>query len=158
MKKAALAVLWHMLIFQIWKIDINFFKDNRIVGVSIGKQKKLLPIVIRRAISSIFQNLCDDELLGYLYDTAQNQNEAVNQIVLKISAKETFISRVVLEMGAASAIINFTDGLPGFEKLFSRLNFSFGAKSNKGTIEKDQQRIKNTNIKSKETLKQKRKK
>ena len=84
MKKAVLAVLRHMLIFQILKIDINFFKDNRIVGVSIGKQKKLLPIVIHRAIYPIFQNVCDDELLGYFYDTAQNQNEAVNQIVLKI--------------------------------------------------------------------------
>ena len=50
-------------------------------------------------------------------------------------------------MGAATAIINFNDGLPGFQKLFSRLNLSFKVKSKNDAIEKDQQSMKNINIK-----------
>ena len=55
-------------------------------------------------------------------------------------------------------VINFNDGMSGFEKLFSRLNLSFGVIINSGAIEKDQQRIKNMNNKFQETVKMKRKK
>ena len=48
--------------------------------------------------------------------------------------------------------------MSGFEKLFSRLNLSFGVNINSGAIEKDQQRIKNMNNKFQETVKMKRKK
>ena len=48
--------------------------------------------------------------------------------------------------------------MSGFEKLFSRLNLSFGVIINSGAIEKDQQRIKNMNNKFQETVKMKRKK
>ena len=102
---------------------------------------------------------CDNELLGCCLDgTTQNANEAVNQIVWKKCPKDTFISRIVLEIGVASVVINFNDGMSGFEKLFSRLNLSFGVIINSGAIEKDQQRIKNMNNKFQETVKMKRKK
>ena len=48
--------------------------------------------------------------------------------------------------------------MSGFEKLFSRLNLSFGVIIKSGAIEKDQQRIKNMNNKFQETVKMKRKK
>ena len=47
--------------------------------------------------------------------------------------------------------------MSGFEKLFSRLNLSFGVNTKSGAIEKDQQRIKNMNNKFQETVKMKRK-
>ena len=72
--------------------------------------------------------------------------------------KDTFISRVVLEIGVAFAVIIFSDGKPGFEKLFSRLNLSFGVNTKSGVIDKDQQSIKNMNNKFQETVKLKKKK
>ena len=57
------------------------------------------------------------------------------------------ISGIVLEIGVASAVINFNDHMSGFEKLFSRLNVSFGVNTKSGAIEKDQQRIKNMSSK-----------
>ena len=123
------------------------------------KSSVSLPVAIHKVIYLIFQNLCDDELLGRCLDgTTQNSNEAVNQIVWKKCPKDTFISRIVLEIGVASVVINFNDGMSGFEKLFSRLNLSFGVIINSGAIEKDQQRIKNMNNKFQETVKMKRKK
>ena len=55
-------------------------------------------------------------------------------------------------------VINFNDGMSGFEKLFSRLNLSFGVNTKSGAIEKGQQRIKNMNNKFQETAKMKMKK
>ena len=103
--------------------------------------------------------MCDDELLGRCFDgTTQNPNEALNQIVWKKFPKGTFISRIVLEIGVASVLINFNGGMSGFEKLFSHLNLSLGVNTKSGAIEKDQQRIKNMNNKFQETVKMKRKK
>ena len=98
-----------------------------------------MPVAIHKVILPIFQNLCNDELLSrYLDGTTQNPNEAVNQIVWKKCPKDTFISKMILEIGAASAVITFNDGMSGFEKHFRRLNLSFGVNTKKGAIEKDE--------------------
>ena len=118
-----------------------------------------MPVAIHKVIYRIFQNLCDNELLGRCLDsTTQNPNEALDQIVWKKRPKDTFISKIGLEIGVASAVINFNDGMSGFEKLFSHLNLSLGVNTKSGAIEKDRQRIKNMNNKFQETVKMKRKK
>ena len=117
------------------------------------------PVVTHKVIYPISQNLCDDDLLSRcLFGTPKNPKEAVNQIVWKKIPQNSFISRVVLETGVAFAIINFNDGKSGFEKLFSRLNLSFGVNTKSGVIDKDQQSIKNMNNKFQETVKLKKKK
>ena len=116
-------------------------------------------LVTYKVIYPIFQNLCDDELLSRCLDgTNENPKEAVNQIVWKKCPKATFISTVVLETGVAFTVIIFSDGKSGFEKLFSRLNLSFGVNTKSGVIDKDQQSIKNMNNKFQETVKLKKKK
>ena len=85
-----------------------------------------MPVAVHKVIYPISQNLFDNELLGRCHDgTTENSNEAVNQIVWKKCPKDTFISSIVLEIGVASAVINFNDAMSGFEKLFSCLNLSF---------------------------------
>ena len=116
-------------------------------------------VVTYKVIYPIFQNLCDDELLSHcLNGTTKNLKEAFNQIVRKKCPKDTFISRVVLKTGVAFAVIIFSDGKSGFEKLFSRLNLSFGVNTKSGVVDKDQQSIKNMNNKFQETVKLKKKK
>ena len=118
-----------------------------------------MPVAIHKVIYRIFQNLCDNELLGRCLDgTTQNLNEALDQIVWKKCPKDTFISKIGLEIGVASAVINFNDGMSGFEKLFSHLNLSLGVNTKSGAIEKDQQKIKNMKNKFQEIVEMKRKK
>ena len=118
-----------------------------------------MPVAIHKVIYRIFQNFCDNELLGRCLDgTTQNPNEALDQIVWKKCPKDTFISKIGLEIGVASAVINFNDGMSGFEKLFSHLNLSVGVNTKSGAIEKDQQRIKNMKNKFQEIVEMKRKK
>ena len=118
-----------------------------------------MPVAIHKVIYRIFQNLCDNELLGRCLDgTTQNLIEALDQIVWKKCPKDTFISKIGLEIGVASAVINFNDGMSGFEKLFSHLNLSLGVNTKSGAIEKDQQKIKNMKNKFQEIVEMKRKK
>ena len=118
-----------------------------------------MPVAIHKVIYRIFQNLCDNELLGRCLDgTTQNLNEALDQIVWKKCPKDAFISKIGLEIGVASAVINFNDGMSGFEKLFSHLNLSLGVNTKSGAIEKDQQKIKNMKNKFQEIVEMKRKK
>ena len=118
-----------------------------------------MPVAIHKVIYRIFQNLCDNKLLGRCLDgTTQNPNEALDQIVWKKCPKDTFISKIGLEIGVASAVINFNDGMSGFEKLFSHLNLSLGVNTKSGAIEKDQQKIKNMKNKFQEIVEMKRKK
>ena len=165
MKKGVLAVLWHCTDLPDIGDRHKFCPRQQDSWCKYWQTKQdyissvSLPVAVHKVIYPIFQNLCDNELLGRCLDgTTQNSNEAVNQIVWKKCPKDTFISRIVLEIGVASAVINFNDGMSGFEKLFSRLNLSFGVIINSGAIEKDQQRIKNMNNKFQETVKMKRKK
>ena len=146
MKKGVCAVLWHCTDLPDIGDRHKFCPRQQDSWCKYWQTKQdykssvSLPVAIHKVIYLIFQNLCDDELLGRCLDgTTQNSNEAVNQIVWKKCPKDTFISRIVLEIGVASAVINFNDGMSGFEKLFSRLNLSFGVntvllrKINKGS-------------------------
>ena len=95
------------------------------------------PVAIQKVICTVSKNLCDDELLGRCLDgTTQNPNKALNQIVWKKCPKDKLISSIVLEICAASMVINFIDGMSGFEKLFSCFNLSFGVNTKSGATEK----------------------
>ena len=73
-----------------------------------------LPKVIKDLLVPIFLDLRDDNLLSRCLEwTTQNPNEAFNQIIWKKCPKDIFISRHVLEIGVASAVINFNDGVMG---------------------------------------------
>ena len=164
MKKGDLAVLWHCTDLPDYEGRHKYCPRENDSWCKYWQTKQdykssvNLPVAIHKVILPIFQNLCNELLSRCLDGTTQNPNEAVNQIVWKKCPKDTFISKMILEIGAASAVINFNDGMSGFEKLFRRLNLSFGVSTKKGAIEKDEQRIKNMNNKSQGNVKRKRKK
>ena len=96
-----------------------------------------------------------------LEGTKQNPNEAFNQIIWKKCPKDIFISRHELEIGAASAVISFNDGVMGLSQIFQSLDLSFGKYSLEGPLDKDTNRIikmdkktqqRNTNIRKKKEL------
>ena len=61
-----------------------------------------------------------------LHDKTQNNNESLNGLIWKRCPKDVFVGRTTLELGVASAIISFNDGLGGVVKVFSELNISPG--------------------------------
>ena len=72
--------------------------------------------------------------------------------------KDTFIARKVLEIGAASAIINFNDGVCGFLKLYRNINIEFGGMTITGAVNKDKLRVNNMDRKSQNSVKTQRQK
>ena len=40
----------------------------------------------------------------------QNNNESINNLIWKICPKDVYVGRTVLEIGTASAVINFNEG------------------------------------------------
>ena len=107
----------------------------------------------------IFLDLRDDNLLSRCSEwTTQNPNEAFNQIIWKKCPKDIFISRHVLEIGVASAVINFNDGVMGLSRIFQSLDLSFGKYSMEGALDKDTNRIIKMDKKTQEINKNIRKK
>ena len=150
MKKGVLAVLWHCTGFESLTTRHQFCPRSKESWCSYwqrdGKEPLSssvnLPQAIHDVILPIFQDLRADDLLSRCLDgTSQNPNEAFNQIMWKKCPKDTFIARKVLEIGAASAIINFNDGVCGFLKLYRNINIEFGGMTITGAVNKDKLRV-----------------
>ena len=73
-----------------------------------------LPIAIKDVLVKTFVDLRADDLLSRCALATPNPNEAFNQIIWKKCPKSVFVTKKILEMGVASAVINHNDGLKGF--------------------------------------------
>ena len=51
---------------------------------------------------------------------AQNK-ESINNLIWKRCLKDVYVGRTVLEIGTASAVINFNEGFQGMIKVFKNL-------------------------------------
>ena len=155
MKKSVLAVLWHCTDKAVMEERHKFCPRNEESWCKYWQKKSdykssvNLPEVIHEELLPIFMSLRADDLLSRCLDgTTQNPNEAFNHIVWKKCPKDTFVSKKVLDIGVASAVIHFNDGFGGFQKLFARLNLNIGVYGQHGAVEKDSQRVKNMDRKS----------
>ena len=155
MKKSVLAVLWHCTDLANMEERHKFCPRNEGSWCKFWQKKSdykfsvNLPEVIHELLLPIFMSLRADDLLSRCLDgTTQNPNEAFNHIVWKKCPKDTFVSKKVLDIGVASAVIHFNDGFGDFQKLFDRLNFGIGVNGKLGTIRNDSQRVKNMDLKN----------
>ena len=107
----------------------------------------------------VFVSLSDDNLYQkYLHGKTQNNNESLNGLIWKRCPKDVFVGRVTLELGVASAVITFNDGLSGIIEVFNKLNIKPGTFCGKYCGFKDEKRITHMDRKSRDSVKQRRKK
>ena len=166
MKKSVLAVLWHCTHLEnnderhkFCPRDTDSWCKYWQKNDTSYKSSVNLPIAIKNKIQPIFMSLRNDELLSRCLDgTTQNPNEAFNQIIWQKCPKSVFVTKKVLDIGVASAVINYNDGLRGFENLFSFLKVPFGCYTAEGALKKDHSRVINMNKKSQTNQKTIRKK
>ena len=72
-------------------------------------------------------DLSDDELLKKRqHGKTQNNNESRNNLIWKRYPKDVYVRRTVLEIGTASAVINFSKGFQGMLKDFKELGINPG--------------------------------
>ena len=92
-----------------------------------------------------------------LHGKTQNNNESLNGLVWKRCPKEVFVGCVILELGVASAVIAFSDGLSGIIEVFNKLNIKPRTFCKKYCGFKDEKRITQMDRKSSDSVMQRRK-
>ena len=93
-----------------------------------------------------------------LHGKTQNNNESLNGLIWKRCPKDVFVGHVTLELGVASAVIAFNDGLSGIIEVFNKLNIKPGTFCWKYCGFKDEKRVTQVGRKSNDLFKQRRKK
>ena len=90
------------------------YQSDKVIGKKTYKDKFTIPLIKRDEIEPIFTDLSSDQLLTKcLHGRTQNVNEAPNQLIWKKFLKDVFVERFTLEIGVASAVINFNNGATG---------------------------------------------
>ena len=111
-----------------------------------------------QSMSLVFQELSKDELLSKcLHGQTQNANEALNKIIWQRCPKSTFVSKKIVDIAAASAILYFNDGCKGLDRVFSSLGIPMGNYTRTLGAKIDHRRISNMTRKSSEKGKKRRK-
>ena len=137
LKKSVLAILWHFT--DIKNLDVRHqfcprsaiswckYQVDKISGWSKYNSKGVIPEVVKKEIEKIFINLSSDELLSRcLEGTNQNANEGSNQILWRKCSKNTFGSKVVLEMGTFSSVVSFNDVFLALANVLKNLHLTPG--------------------------------
>ena len=101
------------------------YQSDKLTGKETYKSKVNLPVAIKSAILPIFQDLSKDELLSKcLRGCIQNANEALNKLIWQRCPKSIFVSKKIVDLATASAVLYFNDGCNGlssFRGLVSKM-------------------------------------
>ena len=69
----------------------------------------------------------DDLLLKRVHGLTQNNNESTNKVIRKRVPKDIHVGWEALEMGVASAVINYNNGLNGLSDVYNELSMEVGS-------------------------------
>ena len=120
------------------------------------EEKDGLPDSINKILRPIFDDVSNDTLLSKcLHGMTQNNNESLNGVVWKRIPKEIYVGRETMEIGTASAVINYNEGLSGIANVFKSLNMIVGHFSEKFFIDIDTNRVMEMNVKSSQKARRK---
>ena len=138
--------------------NVSKYQGHKLNGTNTYKEKPGLPSVIRDTIRPVFVSVSDDNLLQKcLHGKTQSNNESLNGLIWKHCPKDVFVGRITLELGVASAVIAFNDGLSGIIEVFNKLNIKPRTFCKKYCGFKDEKRITQMDRKSSDSVKQRRK-
>ena len=120
--------------------------------------KKGMPIVIHQLVKPMFTDLSNESLLlKCLHGKTQNTNESINNIIWTKCPQNIYVERNVLEMGVASAVINFNDGNCGILNVFTNDGMQAVYFTKMFCLKKDESRIQRMDKKTNKQTKQQRK-
>ena len=130
------------------------FQSDKLTGKVTYKRKYSLPKSIEDAVLPVFQELSKDELLlKCLHGQTQNANEALNKLIWQRCPKTTFVSKRIVDIAAASAILYFNDGCKGLDRVLHSLGIQNGEYTHALGAKIDRRRIINMTSKSSEKVK-----
>ena len=137
----------------------SYWKASNSGSLETYKEKVGLPDAIKKILKPIFVDLTKDELLlKCVHGLTQNNNESINNVIWKRVPKDIYVGREVLEMGVASAVINYNQGLNGICNVYNELSMEVGKFTESFLKQFDTKRVNQMNKKSSDTGKLRRKK
>ena len=168
LKKAIGAVLYHCTDFTEDETRHQFcppftdswckYQADKINGTNNYKKKPGLPKIIYDFIRPVFISLSDEELLKkFLHGKTQNNNESLNEVIWKKCPKDVFVGRVTLEIGVASAVLNFNDGSSRVLNVLNPLKIEPGKFTTEFCGKRDSERVTKMDLKSSDQTKPRRK-
>ena len=94
-----------------WELDSWCkYQADKQNNTATYKDKLGLPAAVRELIKPIFTDLSNDELLKKCFrGKTQNNKESIKNLIWKRCPKDVYVGRTVLEIGNASAVINFNE-------------------------------------------------
>ena len=123
-------------------------------------QKFNLPQNIQKEseIKLLFEHLRHPDLLSKcLHGKTQNVNEAFNNVVWTKCPKTVYVNRKTLEIGAASAVLDFNEGKDGIFQVFKNVGLKIGQIQHQGTARLGVKRKRHLDRKSRSPVKRRRK-
>ena len=86
-----------------------------------------LAVAIKKEVEPIFKDLSSKALLSKCLDgVTQNNNESLNALIWKKCPKDAYVSRNIIEIGVASAVLEFNNGTQGIRKIYENAGLHFG--------------------------------
>ena len=123
------------------------------------KERITLPVAVKEAIIPVFTDLSnDDSLKKCTHGQNQNVNEALHGVIWQKCPKQVYCSRHVIEIGTASAVINFNDGAKGICKVLIKMGIIPGKNMIEGIKRKNSKHVKDSQRNASASGKQRRRK
>ena len=86
-----------------------------------------MPVAIKKEVEPIFKDLSSEVLLSKCLDgLTQNNNKSLNALIWKKCPKDLYVSRNIIEIGVASAVLESNNGTQGIRKIYENAGLHFG--------------------------------
>lgn len=134
-------------------------QSDKETGKMTYKEHITLPVAVKEAITPVFTDLSNDDFLKKCtHGQTQNINEALHGVIWQRCPKQVYCSRLVIEIGTASAVINFNDGAKGICKVLLHMGINPGRNMVDGIRRKNARRVKDGQRNASASGKQRRRK
>ncbi len=152
MKKSIIAILFHCSEHTNTTERHNYcprgkdswckYQSDKETGKITYKEHITLPVAVKEAITPVFTDLSNDDLLKKCtHGQTQYVNESLHGLIWQKCPKQVYCSRHTMEIGTASAVINFNDGAKGICKVLLKLGINPGKNMIDGIRRRDSRRV-----------------
>ena len=129
------------------------YQKDILTGEKTYKDHVNLPVAIKKEVEPIFKDLSLQALLSKCLDGLTQNNESLNAFIWKKCPKNVYVSRNIIEIGVASAVLEFNNGTQGIRKVYENAGLHFGKFITAACKKKDKSRISIMTHKSSDSVK-----
>ena len=149
MRKSVIAMLMHNTNFDDAETRHRYcpksidswckYQKDILTGEKTYKDHVNLPVAIKKEVEPIFKHLSSQALLSKCLDGLNN--ESLNALIWKKCLKNAYVSRNIIEIGAASSVVLECNGTQRIRKVCENTGLHFGKFITAACKKKDNSKI-----------------